>query len=108
MRTKQDARKRQARADVPFKDLKARNTQNARDIKKALHNLLENIESGGSFATSGVYSEAPLPDLVFEGFGSIPLPLVERDADALCKERTEDGKGRGLMKVWFIEFMTER
>ena len=67
--------------------------KNAHDIKTALCNLLDDFKSGGSFATSGVCSEAPLPDLSLQGFGPIPLPLAERDADAICKERTEGDKG---------------
>ena len=75
-----------------------RTNPDACDInKKALSDLL--IESAGSFPTSGVYSEAPLPDLVLEGFGPIPLPLAERDADALCKKPTKGDEGKGSTEV---------
>ncbi len=68
------------------------------EIKTALCNLLDGIESGSSFATSGVYSEAPLPDLHLRGFGTIPLPLTERDADAICNPRTQvDGMAREVV-----------
>lgn len=84
------------RPDTPFDHPRSRNTQNAQDTKNALYDLLENIESGGAFATYGVFFEAPLPDLVLKGYG--PIPLAQRDADALCKERTEDNKGKDCIR----------
>lgn len=71
--------------------------KNTPDIKTAICNLLNHFESGGSFATSGVCPEAPLPDLSLEGYGPIPLPLAPRDADAICQERTEGEKGKDCM-----------
>lgn len=90
-----------ARENAPFKDL------NASDTKMVLHNALENIKSGGSFATSGVYSEAPVPDLSLEGFGPIPLPLAERDAEAICKEQIEGDKGKRPLETWFAKLVAE-
>ena len=101
-------RTKHARADVPFKDLTTRNTKDAHDTKTAPSNLLDSIESGGSFATSGVFSLAPLPDLSLHGFGPIPLPLAQRDGDAICKERTEDDEGKGCVSVWLAELIAER
>ena len=40
--------------------------------------------------TLGVISEAPLPDLFWEEYGPIPLPLALRDIHAICKERTDE------------------
>ena len=77
----------------PFQTPKMHDTKPAPDIKTALCNLLNRFESGGSFATGGLYSEAPLPDLFLEGYGSIPLPLVERDVEGICQERMEGENG---------------
>lgn len=74
--------------DVPL------DTLEARDIKNHLYYLLGNLESGDAFATSGVHSKAPLPDLSLHGFGRIPLPLAERDADAICREPTDVDQGK--------------
>ncbi|KAL9067195.1 MAG: hypothetical protein Q9161_007091 [Pseudevernia consocians] len=78
---------REIKADVPFKEL------NAGDTKNALYNLLYELESGGTFATSGVYAEAPLPGLSLTGFGEIPLPLAERDACAILKKQAAINQG---------------
>ena len=61
-------------------------------IKHTVCELLDGIDSGCSFATFGVYSEAPLPDLSLQGYGAIPLPLTKRDIDAICKE-VDNGTG---------------
>ena len=42
------------------------NNQASDDIKLAICTHLDHLESDGSFTTSGVCSEAPLPDLSFE------------------------------------------
>ena len=74
------------------------NVEEARNLKTALSNCLDRLDSGGAFATTGVHTEAPLPDLSLPGFGPIPLPLAERDASAISEERTEskDANVRGL------------
>ena len=84
---------REIKADVPFKDL------NAGDTKNALYNLLYELESGGTFATSGVYAEAPLPGLSLTGFGEIPLPLAERDACAILKKQAAINQGQYLFSL---------
>ena len=104
MRTKQC---RETRTDAVLNDSRPRDSKNAQDIKSALCNLLEGVESGGSFATFGVCPEAPLPDLSLHGFGPIPLPLAQRDADAICKEPTEDDKGSGYIEMWIEESMAD-
>ncbi len=68
-------------------------------MKTALCDLLDGIESGGSCATSGVFSQAPLPDLSLKGYGPIPLPLAQRDADAICKEQAGSDEGKGCMEL---------
>ena len=97
MRTKQDLRKQEMRnaklTKPPLQTPKMHNTKTAPDIKTALCNLLNRFEGGGSFATGGLYSEAPLPDLFLEGYGSIPLPLAERDVEGICRERREGEDG---------------
>ena len=52
-------------------------------VKGSLNTLLSDIEGAGSFATSHVYTETPLPGLFLKGIGLITLPLVERDAAAI-------------------------
>ena len=47
------------------------------------------MNSGGTFATSGIYAEAPLPGLSLTGFGEIPLPLTERDTCAIIKKQAQ-------------------
>lgn len=79
---------REIKADVPFKDLDPDSTKNA------LYNLLDEMESGGTFATSGVYAKAPLPGLSLTGYGEIPLPLVERDACVIIKKQAEIEKSK--------------
>lgn len=91
MRTKQTHRK--SEIALPFQNPKMHERKKAHDVKHAICRLLDNFESGGTFATSGVYSEAPLPDLSLQGYGGIPLPLAQRDAEAICKERTEGEHG---------------
>lgn len=78
---------------------KARNSQDAVGIKEALCGLLDKIESGGSTVTAGVYPEAPLPDLFLRGYGPVPLPLTQRDAEGMCKERTEGDEGEESMET---------
>jgi len=57
------------------------------DVKDDLYDLLVDCESSGAFATSGIYTEAPLPALLLSDFGSISLPLAERDAEAIFEQR---------------------
>lgn len=83
-------------------------TEDSCDIRIALGNLLGDFESGGSFATSGVYSEAPLPDLSLQGYGGIPLPLAQRDAEAICKERTEGELGKDSVGMWVAGLCAQR
>lgn len=78
---------REIKANAQFKGL------DPSEIRNALDDLLYNFESGGTFATAGTYPEAPLPGLSLRGFGPIPLPLTERDAYAIIKQRLEPGKG---------------
>lgn len=84
-------RVKHARPGVLFKEPKAPEPLSARDVQSALCKLLDNIEGGGSIATSGVYSAAPLPGLFFQGYDPVPLPLAQCDADAICKD-WEKGK----------------
>ena len=69
------------------------------DIKHTICEVLDGIDSGCSFATSGVYPEAPLPDLSLKGYGPLPLPLAKRDVDTICKERTAGDNGTGSMQL---------
>ena len=85
MRTKQASRE----PSVLSSSTSSAETEDARELKTALCTFLDGIESGSSFATSGVYSEAPFPGLYTRGYGAISLPLAEHDADAMCKNRTE-------------------
>lgn len=75
-------------------DPDTRHTDDASDIEIPLCKFLNGIESGGSFATTGVYSQAPLPDLFLQGYGPIPLPLAQRGFDEICEEQTEDHTGK--------------
>ena len=92
MRTKQTERKADT-SKIPSKNRIARETWIVDDVKLTIGELLDGIESGCSFATFGVFYEAPLPDLFLQGYGPIPLPLAERDVDAICRERTEGDDG---------------
>ncbi len=76
-----------------------RDNEKARGIKDALCNLLDGIEGGGSFATSGAFAGAPLPDLSLKGYGPIPLPLAQRDTDAICKEHAGGDEGKGCIEL---------
>lgn len=84
---------REIKANVPFRDL------DADDTKNALYNLLDKSESGGTFATSGVYAEAPLPGLSVNGFGEIPLPLIKRDACAIIEKQAAIEKGKSSLSI---------
>ena len=66
------------------------------DIKHNICEYLDGIKTGWSFATFGVFLEAPLPDLYLNGYGSVPLPVAKRDIYTICKTETEgdDGKAR--------------
>ena len=88
MRTKQTGRKAEV-SELPSKNVITRETLIVDDIKHNICEFLDGIESGCSFATFGVYSEAPLPDLFLQGYGSIPLPLAERDIGNICEGRPE-------------------
>ena len=88
MRTKQTGRKAE-RSELPAKNVIRRETLIVDDIKHNICEFLDGIESGCSFATFGVFPEAPLPDLFLQGYGPIPLPLAERDIGNICKGRTE-------------------
>ena len=92
MRTKQTARKAEM-PEVAPKNVITRETLIVDDIKHTICEFLDGIDSGCSFATFGVFPEAPLPDLSLQGYGPIPLPLAQRDVDAICKERTEGDDG---------------
>lgn len=87
---------KRAASEVPAQSVITPDAWIVDDIKNNICEFLDGIESGCSFATSGVFSEAPLPDLYLNGYGSIPLPLAHRDVNNICKERTkgDDGKGR--------------
>ena len=87
-------RTKHTRPDMPSQHPRTHKPKDVGDIKEALQELLENIESAGSFATSGFYSEAPLPGLSLEGYGPIPVPLAERDVEAICKENIEGDVGK--------------
>ena len=58
--------------------------------KNAFHNLLDKMESGGTLATSGVYTEAPLLGLSLIEFGDVPMPLTEHDACAIITHKAEN------------------
>ena len=99
LHTPPSQRKRELRTKHPSiasKHPKRHELKNPADIKTAIFNLLNYFKSGGSFTTWGVYSEAPLPDLSLEGYGAIPLPLTQRDVEAICRERT------GGRMVWIV------
>lgn len=89
-RTKQDHRK----VGVMVKPDETPQGPSPDDIKRTLRDLLDKCEGGGTFATSGVYTEAPLPGLEMSPYGPIPLPLMERDALEIIDEHEEDGHGR--------------
>ena len=88
---------------MPSQDRDTQKPMDADDLKNALCKSLDNVEGGGSFATSGFYSEAPLPGLSLEGYGSIPLPLAERDVEAICKERVEGDVGKECNEMLEIQ-----
>ena len=92
MRTKQTGRKAEM-SEFRSRSIFTREMLIADEIKSTLCELLDGIESGCSFATFGIFPEAPLPGLSLQGYGPIPLPLAERDVDAICKEQTEGDDG---------------
>ena len=92
MRTKQTGRKAE-RSELPAKNVMSCETLIVDEIKHNICDFLDGIESGCSFATFGVYSEAPLPDLFLQGYGPIPLPLTYRDICNICRGRTEGDDG---------------
>ena len=106
MRTKQTGRKAE-RSELLAKNVITRQTLIVDDIRHNICEFLDGIESGCSFATVGVYSEAPLPDLFLQGYGPIPLPLTERDKCNICKERAEDDDGTGRAKLWIADRMAK-
>lgn len=58
--------------------------RDASKLRESLDEMLEKVQSlGGSFATSGHYSEAPMPGSSIEGIGPVALPLTERDGHEL-------------------------
>ena len=91
----------------------ARNIVDGGLINNNICELLDGIGSGGFFVSSGVYNEAPLPDLCLEDFGPIPLPLGEDDAEALTRQCTKDDEGRRSLTVrdlgnlWLRKSMTD-
>ena len=90
-----DSKMRTQRSSLidPLKKAKEHDAETAQSYKDSLDGLLWRMEGGGSFAASGAYSKAPLPDLFLQGFGPVPLPLAQRDAEAICKERTAEDTG---------------
>lgn len=93
-------RTKHTKKDVPLEGPEPRITKDTQDTKSAICNLADDVESEGSFTTSGVYAEAPVPDLFVQGFGPFSLPLAKRDADAICEARTELDEGRGLLEPY--------
>lgn len=93
-----------AAAEVPAKNVITTDAWTMGDIKHNICEFLDGIKSGCSFATSGVFFEAPLPDLCLDGYGPIPLPLAHRDFNNICKERREGdaGKERVKLYIWTI------
>lgn len=67
-------------------------------VKDSLNTLLSDIEGAGSFATSHICTEAPLPGLFMKGIGLITLPLVERHtASFYCSyDRAGDWPGEQI------------
>ena len=52
-------------------------------LKRSLEDCLSNVKTVGSFATSGVLTEATLSGLSVHNVGSIGLPLQEGQAKAI-------------------------
>ena len=76
-------------------------------INNNICELLHGIGSGGFFVSSGVYNEAPLPDLCLTSFGPIPLPLAKRDADALTRECKRSLTVRELGNIRLRNYMAD-
>lgn len=86
MRTKQTGRKAEVPEPTPQQVI-ARKRFMVDGIKSDIGEFLDGIESGCSFATFGVLSEAPLPDLNLRAYGPIPLPLALRDVYGICDNK---------------------
>lgn len=78
-----------AAAEVPAENVITPDAWIVDDVKGKICEFLDGIESGCSFATSGVFAQAPLPDLHLDGYGPIPLPLAHRDVNNICREGRE-------------------
>lgn len=65
-------------------------------LKRSLENCLGNIQTTGTFATSGLLPDATLPGLRVHNVGSVGAPLAESQANAIrdvC-HRAPFGQGR--------------
>ena len=68
-------------------------------IKHWLDTLLSSGKTTGSFATSGIAKDIPLPGLFVKGAGLVSFPLREHDARAIIRacHRAPFGKGTAKM-----------
>lgn len=67
-------------------------------LKRSLEDCLNNVKTAGSFATSGVVTEATLSGLSVNNVGSIGLPLQQGQAKAMIDvcHRAPFGQGKIL------------
>lgn len=78
--------------------------------KSILHRILE-IQTAGSFATSGTFKEFVHPGLLVDGIGMIRLPLSSGDAQSLIGASRQAPFGKGnqtlvdetVRKTWEID-----
>ena len=69
-------------------------------FKSLLYERLDQVETPGSFATTGQCPTLPLPALDVEGYGLVGLPLTETTAKALIKICHRAPFGKGNLQLW--------
>ena len=81
------------------------------DLKNDLFRRISEVQSTGSFVTSGRFSEFPLPAICVEDIGTVAVPLSTQDAQSLIKGSRKAPFGKGdqtvvdenIRKTWEIQ-----
>ncbi len=69
------------------------------DYSEVLQNALDNIESAGSFATTGSFPHGVQPTMVVDGLGPVALPITHECARSLVAQAEQAPFGKGLQTV---------
>ena len=71
-------------------------------FKSLLYERLDQVETPGSFATTGECSTLPLPALDVKGYGWVGLPLGKTTAKAVINICHRAPFGKGILQPWEI------